>query len=317
MAFDFLQLALAYHRAGWRIHPVAPREKKPILQAWSGHRYASEDQVFDDWERTPQANVGLICGPHTDATTVFVAIDCDGESMLDRAMTVLPRTPSATISGSGDGGHLIYRWNLSDVCPKKCTLAKGEGKHSELGWYGPGGQVVLPGSVHPSLGLYRWQHSENPFDIPEIGSIPMISTATLAVLWPKPVERPRAYLPETVADLATVRMSSLAREAGIYRRELSNGKHAVICPWVANHTNPDYNPASKTSEAVVFDPQGDKPSGFHCFHGCCEGRTARDFMAALGIGMAEQHAMASKTDRRRERLEAAADSVARGLPWNK
>lgn len=320
MAFDFLQIALAYHRRGWRIHPVQPREKKPILSAWSAHAYANEGAVIDDWDRTPQANIGLICGPRPQTfagDTIFVAIDCDGVQMLDRATSVLPATPAATISGSGDGGHLIYRWNPTEPCPKKCTLAKGEGKHSELGWYGGGGQIVLPASIHPSLGVYRWQHSDNPFDIPELATIPIIGVATLAVLWPKPVERPRVYLPETVADLSTVRMSELARSAGIYRRDLGGGKHAVICPWVAEHTSPDYSPSSKSSEAVVFDPQLNKPSGFHCFHGVCEGRRARDFMAALGIGLAEQHAMATKSERRTQRYESEVARVGKGLPWKK
>lgn len=315
MSTNFLELALAYHAAGWRIHPVAPRDKKPMLPGWPSHAYRSADAVAEDWGEYPHANIGLVCGPHPAAATPLVAIDCDGAAMLARAIAMLPSTSASTISGSGDGGHLIYRWQ-GDTCPKKSKLATGEGKHSEIAWHGSGAQIVLPGSIHPSLGVYRWAHSDNPFDIPAMSDIPVITLQALAGLWPKPVERERVYLPESVADLSTVAMSGLARAAGIYRRDLGSGKHAVICPWVREHTAPDYDPRSKSSEAVVFDPDSTRPSGFHCFHGCCEGRKAADFMVALGVGLAEQHAMATKQTRRAERNAASTARINKGLPWN-
>jgi len=316
MSTNFGDLALAYYAAGWRIHPCAPHEKKPMLPRWPSHAYRHASEVAADWAQTPLANIGLVCGPHPAVASPLVAIDCDGKAMLDRALDCLPATPASTISGSGDGGHLIYRWQ-GDTCPKKCKLLTGSGKHSEIAWHGTGSQVVLPGSIHPAGGIYRWCASDNPFDIPAMADIPVLVFADLAPLWPAPVEQPRSYRSETVADLSSVRMSDLARDAGIYRRDLGNGKHAVICPWVRYHTDPDYSPASKSSEAVVFDPTGQNPSGFHCFHGCCEGKKAADFMVALGIGMAEQYAMRQKTDRRAEYNREQVAKITRNLPWNR
>jgi len=71
------------------------------------------------------------------------------------------------------------------------------------------------------------------------------------------------------------------RAAGLYRRDLGDGRHAVICPWEAEHTHPDFNPRSGDRGTVLW-PQGVTGAKLHCSHDSCFGRTLYAAMVLLG-----------------------------------
>jgi hypothetical protein len=59
---------------------------------------------------------------------------------------------------------------------------------------------------------------------------------------------------------------------GWYLCELAPGKHAVQCPWAAEHSA-----ESGPTETVLFEPQGpDDVWGFKCQHAHCANRTIKD-----------------------------------------
>jgi hypothetical protein len=64
---------------------------------------------------------------------------------------------------------------------------------------------------------------------------------------------------------------------GWYMRALSNGRHAVTCPWKSQHSMD-----SGISETVVIElSDPDNPFGFDCRHAHCVDRTIRDVYALL------------------------------------
>jgi hypothetical protein len=78
---------------------------------------------------------------------------------------------------------------------------------------------------------------------------------------------------------------------GGYLRALGNGKHAVICPWVTEHSGD-----SGMTETCLFEPQGDDgPWGFDCKHAHCASRTIKDVIGRLELS-ANGHQRASVED---------------------
>ena len=79
-------------------------------------------------------------------------------------------------------------------------------------------------------------------------------------------------------DYATLDVVGWLRSHGHYLRPLSDGKHAVICPWQGEHSE-DHGEMD-TSTAV-----GEKSGGwpwFKCLHAHCEHRTLMDVIAFFG-----------------------------------
>jgi putative DNA primase/helicase len=174
-----IDVALAHVRYGLPIVALRPRDKAPAESGWQ-RLDLDEAAVKAYWSKHPTANVGLRCG-----ATGWVAIDLDGDEWLQWALATLPHTPLRTLSGSGQGGHLIYRWPVGvPVAKRKLSvpglpdsrLHKGV-VHKGADLYGDGVQVVLPGSVHPSGGLYRWAHGDGP--MPPAESVPVFDLAWL------------------------------------------------------------------------------------------------------------------------------------------
>lgn len=65
---------------------------------------------------------------------------------------------------------------------------------------------------------------------------------------------------------------------GAYRRHLGQNKHAVACPWAAEHSGES---AANDTSTVVWEASTNWPS-FHCSHAHCEGRRITDVMAMWG-----------------------------------
>ena len=65
---------------------------------------------------------------------------------------------------------------------------------------------------------------------------------------------------------------------GCYRRQISTGKHAVVCPWSGTHST---KPRANDSSTVIFENPAGWP-GFHCSHDHCSGLSIVDVMALWG-----------------------------------
>ena len=71
---DFLSAALQYAGLGWRVHPLKPRSKVPLLNHWPSQGTTDPATIRGWWRRWPTANVGLVCG----GTSNFWVLDIDG-----------------------------------------------------------------------------------------------------------------------------------------------------------------------------------------------------------------------------------------------
>jgi len=156
-----ISAALAYALLGWLVFPVKPCAKAPLTS--HGHLDATIDpaQIRRWWSRWPLANVGLAC-----AVSDLLALDLDprngGENTMGQLSGSLGRLPLTVTAETGGGGlHLLFQ------------LPKGVVR----GNLGPGvdvksrGYVIVPPSVHPSGGKYRWRTGQGPSDV-EVACLP-------------------------------------------------------------------------------------------------------------------------------------------------
>lgn len=81
-----LDVALATARDGYRVHPLVPRGKVPLLGGWPERATRDEATIRAWWGDDPQANVGIACGPggwtnpDTGQAHNLVVVDPDGEA---------------------------------------------------------------------------------------------------------------------------------------------------------------------------------------------------------------------------------------------
>lgn len=89
----------------------------------------------------------------------------------------------------------------------------------------------------------------------------------------------RARGPVTGAgDFTTLDVVAWFSAHGAYRRQLAEGKHAVQCPWIDQHSTA---PPPNGSDTVVWEARDGWPS-FHCSHAHCADRSLRDVIALWG-----------------------------------
>lgn len=269
---SLLESALTYHRAGWRIHPLHPSDKRPVLNDWSSFRFEDEAAVAEWWARRRRDNIGLICG------WPLVVVDCDGEAQVERALRLLPTTPGHSISGSGSGAHLIYRWTTEAKTPHKCTLWRGPGKHQSIDLLARGANLVLAPSIHPTGGAYRWASgADTP---PNVADLPLIDWSTVECLRDSVPTAPRGQVLRPAANAAAIIQA--CHSAGIFLRELGewsgNRRYAIVCPWAHEHSE---RLGDKATDTVVLVKGS--AIGFSCLHAHCSDRTAGDLAAALDL----------------------------------
>ena len=146
------QIALAYLKAGMSIIPLKPpgegpgAGKAPLVKDWAtfSSKLPTRDHVIAWWNRTPRANLGIVCGT---ATGVFV-LDQDGEEGAKSLfMRDLPETPRVK---TGAGTH--YYFALPDQ-----ELRNAVKFMPGLDLRATGGQVVAPPSRHSNGIKYKWE----------------------------------------------------------------------------------------------------------------------------------------------------------------
>jgi hypothetical protein len=69
------------------------------------------------------------------------------------------------------------------------------------------------------------------------------------------------------------------QQAGMYGRHVRDDKHAVVCPWIHEHTSRDYT--GQSGDTVLWT-QGTSGPVFHCAHAHCDGRYLAHALAEIG-----------------------------------
>jgi len=138
--------ALALAHDGWEVLPLC---RKAPLTAHGVHDATTyHEQIARWWRRWPEANVG------GKVPAGALVIDFDPRSGSDQGRAALARDHSlpailTTLTGRGDGGMQLY-FNRPAGAISGHRLPPGIDLKLN-------GCCVLPPSIHPDGGSYRWQ----------------------------------------------------------------------------------------------------------------------------------------------------------------
>ncbi len=210
----FLQAALSYAERGWRVLPVHPRSKKPIMEGWPNRATTDPKYLRQCWAKNPEANVGILTGV-TDIPGVYLAvIDVDGDLGEESMLALegeLGKLPDTIESHTGKGRHLLF---LTDrPLPNRVGLALGIDVRGENGF------IVAPPSVHPSGVEYIWATECGPEEV---------EAARMPEAWSREIEESTSTLtPQTVRVGDEVAANAESPERANRRAAVETGQTLV------------------------------------------------------------------------------------------
>lgn len=226
-------------------------------------------QITAWWVEWPDANIGLVPWKSN-----HIVLDIDPRNNgtvnlaeLEQKYGALPDTAQVW---TGGGGRHIYFSVPTGVDRVPSRLLRPGVELKAMGTY-----ILAPPSTHLSVFLgaapeaagpgYAWDGAMG--DLMVDAPFWLVESPPAGKVYPKSSRPPI----EGVLGAAFV-------HAGLAGRMLGTDKMAVVCPWENEHSQGD----RFDSSTVVFGPSpGSNLGWFHCSHGHCAGRTARDVLAAL------------------------------------
>jgi hypothetical protein len=174
-AKEYRQLAQKYRAFGFNLVPLGP-DKRPAETGVSSSGSILHFR-WDDWQQTKQSDahwalikkhewwvsvggLGGVCGP-VSGDLVCIDFDKTPEAsvidFLNRAE--LPVDYAWVVRTPGGGAHVWVRCHGLEIEKGKEDRPALDGAgHIELRWTGH--YAALPGSIHPSGGVYAWMHAE-------------------------------------------------------------------------------------------------------------------------------------------------------------
>jgi hypothetical protein len=233
---DLLRAALAYARRGWPVapaHSVRPNGqcscntrdcepknagKHPRTAHGLTDATTDEKTIREWWTKWPDANVFIRTGKV--GSRHLVVLDVDPRHNGDDALAFLllehgDLPPTPVVKTGGGGTHLFF-WSREPI--KNSAGVVGPG----LDVRGEGGYVIAAPSNHVSGGLYEWDETAHPTQVP-IAEIPAWLTAKAGVYRAKKVAEPG----DLGAKIIGERNVALTQIAGAMRRP-GIGEKAIL-----------------------------------------------------------------------------------------
>lgn len=165
--------ALGYAAHGWLVLPVhtplpegcscgadcgASAGKHPRTLHGLKEASRNPDQLWQWWQRWPDANVGIRTGRESGLVVLDVDVRHGGEVSLETLEATFDRLPSTLTAHSGGGGRHLYFQHPGQHIPNSVQL----GGYAGLDVRGDGGYIVAPPSLHQSGQRYVWEDASRP-----------------------------------------------------------------------------------------------------------------------------------------------------------
>ena len=155
-----LEAALKYAQNGFRVLPLRPKGKEPLIKGWVKKASTDKEKIQTWWEDNSDINIGLLTGHNSG----FFVVDIDGPkgeqslSEFEAEHGKLPKTLEQKTGREGGGRHLFFK--TPTVLPWEPDKKRVGCRTSVLPGVdvkGEGGYVVAPPSIHPDTGQqYSW-----------------------------------------------------------------------------------------------------------------------------------------------------------------
>lgn len=155
MTVNSLTIIESYISNGWRVIPVLPKSKKPIIDKWNDY-VLGDDDVNKYWGNNKVYNIGVVLG---DASGRLADIDLDCPEAILIAPQYLPPTRAKFGRESSPISHHLFTVDGPAPTYLKFTdpsLANKKGSTIIELRYGTKYQTVFPPSIHESGEEVKW-----------------------------------------------------------------------------------------------------------------------------------------------------------------
>lgn len=148
MKNELLEAALRYAEMELSVIPVVPGKKIPLIK-WEEfqERRAAREEIVSWWEKTPNANVGIVTGPISNIAVVDIDTDEGKEAILEYIPDSVEVPTTKTPRG---GNHLVFLY------PENFDVGNNAKVIPGCDFRGKGGFVVAPPSVNGNGNGYEW-----------------------------------------------------------------------------------------------------------------------------------------------------------------
>ncbi len=156
MMNDLLESALGYAARGWRVFPLKPRGKTPLVKTGFKAATVAPAQIRAWWDRWPDANIGIATGQMSG----ILVLDVDGPEGVASLHRVKQKyggpegLPATLVCATGRGFHIYYA--IPPGLAIRCTTGSKESDDEGLDVRADGGYVVAPPSIHETGTIYKW-----------------------------------------------------------------------------------------------------------------------------------------------------------------
>src|SRR5262245_8467345 len=169
MAMNFINAAADLVSLGFRIFPVAPLDKLPMVKSWQKVATTDADQIAAWDEQFPNANIGIATGIASGAIVLDLD-EKDGRSGI-RDLAVLAskgkRLPPCPTAATPSGGRHLFFGAVSGLRNIAGVSAAGRGLGPGIDVRADGGFVVAAPSELPN-GRYRWRTPPMTTEFPKL-----------------------------------------------------------------------------------------------------------------------------------------------------
>lgn len=160
-------LATALHYAsvlGWRVIPIPPRMKRPMIKAWQ-EKASNNPDVVAQLFNGHSGNIGVVCGIGSGLVVIDVDLPAGAETMKALESEFGPLPDTLTQKTGGNGKHLFFRYPVGHNI-RGTIGAKGRGLGVNVDVRAEGSQVIVAPSIHESGSPYIWENALPVADLP-------------------------------------------------------------------------------------------------------------------------------------------------------
>ncbi|MDF5729083.1 MAG: bifunctional DNA primase/polymerase [Rhizonema sp. PD38] len=151
----------------WEQYPLSPQSMLSQLTRTGKVRVRDRSSSLYSVQPT---GIGLLCGQNS--LEFLIAIDCDGTSAYDKIKAIAPEPLPPTVAfTSGRHARAQYLFKILKQSRSLRSRKIATAPQEALELRGSNLQSVLPPSVHPETGYYRWLPGCSPSEI-EVATSP-------------------------------------------------------------------------------------------------------------------------------------------------
>lgn len=216
----------------WRIHPLRPGTKIPMVDDWPTMATSDEAQIRAWWRETPDANMGIATGHGSGIFVLDVDVSTDsrgnakrGKDSLDRLTAKYGPLPDTYTVRTWSGGlHFYFRMPDWDLTNRNKGLK--DAGFPDLDIRGEGGQVAAPPSVVQGK-AYTIQNAAPVADAPA-WLLDLLKPKDKDRLWKPLAPATRPTAPRIAGDEPFTMPSTLAPNQAAYLRSVWAGEVAKV-----------------------------------------------------------------------------------------